>query len=112
MWQTRESQIGGTKNGNIDDSREWWFVMKSVESRAHRQISPCRTFVCPQRSSGSPGRKPYGIRHSGGSAEVVVFLDGFVDVPGAFEVFGEDDQVARPEIDRIFAVADGDFAFD
>jgi hypothetical protein len=40
-------------------------------------------------------------------AEVVVFCDGFGDVPGAVEVLGEDDKVARAETDRIVAIGDG-----
>ena len=33
-----------------------------------------------------------------------MFFDRFVDVPGAFEVAGEDDEVARAEGDGGFAV--------
>lgn len=40
-----------------------------------------------------------------------MFFDRFVDLPGAFEVAGEDNEVTRTEGDGGFAVRDGDFAF-
>jgi hypothetical protein len=38
------------------------------------------------------------------SAEVVVFFYGFSDVPGAFQILRENDEVTRAETYRIFVV--------
>jgi hypothetical protein len=43
--------------------------------------------------------------------EVVVFFYGLVDVPGAFEVFGEDYQIAWAEAYRILAISNRYLAF-
>ena len=56
----------------------------------------------------------YFVRGKQLLSEVVVFFDGFLDVPGALEVLGENDQIARAETHRILAVfvRNGYFAFE
>ena len=45
-------------------------------------------------------------------AEVVVLCYGFVDVPGALELLGEDHEVTGAEAYRIIAVRNRYFAFE
>ena len=47
-----------------------------------------------------------------GLAEVIVLFHGFLDIPVAFEAFGEDHKVARAETDGIFAVRNRNFTLD
>lgn len=45
------------------------------------------------------------------SAEVVMLCHGLLDVPGTFQVFGENHEVAGPESNGILAVRDCYLAF-